>query len=259
MQQAGRILIIACLVLKAVARQAQVATVPINTLSVAEKQAGWKLLFDGHTLNGWRSYYETDKQLKGWAIEDGCLKNAKGNGRPRTGGGDLMTDELFTDFELSFAWNIEKGGNSGIYYMLQERQNKPGTPIYRGDDGTSAIAFEYQLVDDERHPDVLQNGPLHATGSLYALIPPNGSKKLNPAGEWNESRIIVHGNHVEHWLNGTKIVSFELGSPALLEAIGNSKFKTVPGFGAKAATRILLQDHGDEIRFRDIKIRSLPE
>lgn len=256
-QQPVKAIILAFLLCKAIAGQAQIATAPLNTLSGAEKQAGWKLLFDGKTLNGWRSYYEKDKPAKGWTIEDGCLKNAKGNGRPGTGGGDLMTDELFTDFEFSFEWNIQQVGNSGIYYMLQERQNKPGTPIFGGDDGTSAVAFEYQLVDDERHSDVLKNGPLHATGSLYALIPPNDSKKLNPAGEWNESRIIVHGNHVEHWLNGAKIVSFELGGPELLAAIAKSKFKTIPGFGVKAPTRILLQDHGDEIRFRNMKIRSL--
>ncbi|MDB4925369.1 DUF1080 domain-containing protein [Mucilaginibacter sp.] len=259
MQQSGRIMMLTFLIFKAISGQAQVATAPINTLSISENEAGWKLLFDGKTMNGWRSYYQTDKPLSGWTIEDGCLKNAKGNGRPRTGGGDLMTDAMFTDFDLRFEWNIQQGGNSGVYYLLQERQNKPGTLMYNGDDGTSAVAFEYQLVDDERHPDVLKNGPIHATGSLYALIPPNDSKKLKPAGEFNESRIIVHGNHVEHWLNGTKIVSFDLGSAVLLEAIAKSKYKNVPGFGLKAATRILLQDHGDEIRFRNIKIRSLSE
>ncbi|MDB5155771.1 MAG: hypothetical protein JWR50_478, partial [Mucilaginibacter sp.] len=162
MQLLGRIIVLAFLIFKAVSGQAQT---PVNTLSASEKEAGWKLLFDGKTLNGWHSYYETDKPPKGWSIKDGCLKNAKGNGRPRTGGGDLVTDEMFTDFEFSFEWNIQKGGNSGIYYLMQERQHKPGTLMYRGDDGTSAVAFEYQLVDDERHPDVLQNGPIHATGS----------------------------------------------------------------------------------------------
>jgi hypothetical protein len=258
MQQPGRIMMLAFLLFKAFSGQAQVATAPINTLSVAEKEAGWKLLFDGKTLNGWRSYYQTDNPPKGWSIEDGCLKNAKGNGRPRTGGGDLMTDELFTDFEFSFEWNIQQVGNSGIYYMLRERQNKPGVAMYGGDDGTSGVAFEYQLVDDARHPDPVQHGPITSTGSLYSLIPPNDSKKLNPAGEWNESRIIVHGNHVEHWLNGTKIVSFELDDPAFKEAVAKSKYgKAIPGFGVKAPTRILLQDHGDEIRFRNMKIRSL--
>lgn len=256
-QLSGKIFILTFLILKAVSGQAQIATPPSNTLSVSEKEAGWKLLFDGKTLNGWHSYYATDKPSKGWTIIDGCLKNSKGTGRPRTGGGDLVTDEMFTDFDFSFEWSIQKGGNSGIYYLMQERQNKPGAMMYMGDDGTSAVAFEYQLVDDERHQDVLQNGPIRSTGSLYSLIPPNDSKKLKPAGEFNESRIIVKGNHVEHWLNGTKIVSFELGGPVLLQAIAKSKFKDMPGFGLKAKTHILLQDHGDEIRFRNLKIHTL--
>jgi hypothetical protein len=253
----GKAIVLALLIFNAIPGQAQTTTSPVNTLSAAEKKDGWKLLFDGKTFNGWRSYYRTDKPSKGWSIEDGCLKNSKGTGRPRTGGGDLMTDELFTDFDFRFEWSIQEGGNSGIYYFFQDRQDKPGVLMYRGDDGTSPAGFEYQLVDDERHPDVLQNGPLHATGSLYALIAPNSSKKLKPAGEFNESRIIVHGNHVEHWLNGTKIVSFDFGSQELKDAIAKSKYNGVPGFGAKAPTRIMLQDHGDVIRFRNMKIRVL--
>ncbi|HEY9533064.1 MAG TPA: DUF1080 domain-containing protein [Mucilaginibacter sp.] len=250
-------IILTCLIFKALPGRAQVAATPVNTLSTAEKEAGWKLLFDGKDFNGWRSYYPADKPSRGWTIEDGCLKNSKGNGRPRTGGGNLMTDELFTDFDLRFEWSIEPGGNSGVYYFLHERQNKPGFLMYMGDDGTSPVGFEYQLVDDERHPDVLQNGPLHATGSLYSLIAPNDSKKLKPAGQFNQSRIVVQGNHVEHWLNGTKIVSFELGGPELLAAIARSKFKRAADFGTKAPTRILLQDHGNEIRFRNMKILAL--
>lgn len=252
----GRIIIIAFLIFKMASVQAQTT---INSLSASEKQAGWKLLFDGKTFNGWRSYYPADKPAKGWSIVDGCLKNSKGTGRPRTGGGDLMTDELFTDFEFSFEWNIQQGGNSGVYYLFQERQNKPGVVMYMGDDGTSPVGFEHQLVDDERHSDVLQNGPMRSSGALYSLIAPNNSKKLKPAGEFNESRIIVQGKHIEHWLNGTKIVNFDLGSPELLAAIAKSKYKNVPGFALKAPTRILLQDHGDEIRFRNMKIRVLPE
>jgi hypothetical protein len=256
--QPTSLIIVTFLLFKTIVGQAQVAAGPVNTLTDAEKKAGWKLLFDGKTLNGWVSYYGADKSAKGWSIEDGCLKNPKGTGRPRTGGGDLMTEALFTDFELRFEWNIQQGGNSGIYYMLVERQNKPGVPMYGGDDGTSGVAFEYQLVDDLHHPDPVQHGPITATGSLYSLIPPNDTKKLNPPGEFNESRIIVRGNHMEHWLNGTKIVSYELDDPAFKELVAKSKYgKAIPGFGAKAPTRILLQDHGDEIRFRNVKIRNL--
>jgi 3-keto-disaccharide hydrolase len=230
----------------------------LNTLSDAEKKEGWKLLFDGKTFNGWRSYFETMDPSKGWSIEAGCFKNSKGNGRPRSGGGDIMTAELFTDFDFRFEWSMPPGGNSGIYYLFQERQDKPGVGMYMGDDGRSPVGFEYQLLDDERHPDALRNGPIRSTGSLYSLIPPNDSKRLKPAGEFNESRIVVRGKHVEHWLNGAKIVEYDLESPALIDAIAKSKYKDVPGYGAKTKTRILLQDHGDEVRFRNLKIRALP-
>jgi len=229
----------------------------LNTLSAAEKKAGWKLLFDGKTFNGWRSYFETMDPSKGWSIEAGCLKNSKGNGRPRSGGGDIMTVELFTDFDFRIEWSMPPGGNSGIYYLFQERQDKPGITMYMGDDGRSPVGFEYQLLDDERHQDALRNGPDRSTGALYFLVPPNDSKRLKPIGEFNESRIVVNGKHVEHWLNGAKIVEYDLGSPALLEAIAKSKYKDVPGYGVKTKTRILLQDHGDEVRFRNIKIRPI--
>ena len=236
----------------------QTSVPPLNTLSEAEKKAGWKLLFDGKTFNGWRSYFETMDPSKGWSIEAGCLKNSKGNGRPRSGGGDIMTTEQFTDFDFRFEWSMPPGGNSGLYYLFQERQDKPGVGMYMGDDGRSPVGFEYQLLDDERHPDALRNGPIRSTGSLYSLIPPNDSKRLKPTGEFNESRIVIQGKHVEHWLNGAKIVEYDLGSPALIDAIAKSKYKDVPGFGAKTKTRLLLQDHGDEVRFRNLKIRTLP-
>jgi len=229
----------------------------LNTLSNAEKKEGWKLLFDGKTFNGWRSYFDNMEPSKGWTIEAGYFKNSKGNGRPRSGGGDLMTTELFTDFDFRFEWSMPPGGNSGVYYFFQERQDKPGVTMYMGDDGRSPVGFEYQLLDDERHPDALKNGPIRSTGSLYSLVPPNDSKRLKPAGEFNESRIVVNGKHVEHWLNGSKIVVYDLGSPALLDAIARSKYKDVPGYGVKAKTRILLQDHGDEVRFRNLKIRPI--
>jgi|RhiMethySRZTD1v2_1073278.scaffolds.fasta_scaffold93094_2 3-keto-disaccharide hydrolase len=235
----------------------QASVTQLNTLSDAEKKEGWKLLFDGKTFNGLRSYFETMEPSKGWSIEEGCFKNSKGNGRPRSGGGDIMTAELYTDFDFRFEWSMPQGGNSGVYYLFQERQDKPGVGMYMGDDGRSPVGFEYQLLDDERHPDALRNGPIRSTGSLYSLIPPNDSKRLKPTGEFNESRIVVQGKHVEHWLNGAKIVEYDLGSPALIDAIAKSKYKDVPGFGVKTKTRILLQDHGDEVRFRNLKIRAL--
>jgi Domain of Unknown Function (DUF1080) len=230
----------------------------LNTLSEAEKREGWKLLFDGKTFNGWRGYFETIDPSKGWSIEAGCFKNSKGNGRPGSGGGDLMTTELFTDFDFRFEWSMPPGGNSGVYYLFQERQEKPGIGMYMGDDGRSPVGFEYQLLDDERHADALRNGPNRSTGALYFLVPPNETKRLKPIGEFNESRIVVNGKHVEHWLNRAQIVEYDLGSPSLIDAIARSKYKDVPGFGVKTRTRILLQDHGDEVRFRNLKIRALP-
>jgi hypothetical protein len=128
--------------------------------------------------------------------------------------------------------------------------------MYAGDDGRSAVGHEYQLLDDERHPDA-QNGPIRQTGALYSLVPPNSAKRLNPVGQFNRSRILVQGRHVEHWLNGAKIVEYELESPALFEAIARSKYKGVPGFGTKFKTPILLQDHGEEIWFQNLKILPL--
>jgi len=229
----------------------------VNTHSLSRKGNSCKSLFDGKTFSGWRSYYTTDKPAKGWVVENGCIKNLKGNGRPRGGGGDLMTDDVFYDFEFSFEWNIEAGGNSGVYYLFQERQKNPGFSMYRGDDGTSPVGFEYQLVDDARHDDVVKNGPIRSTGALYSLIPPSNTKKVNPAGTFNHSSIIVKGKHIEHWLNGEKILAYDLESPILLQALAQSKFKHAQVIGKKAPTRILLQDHGNEIRFRNLKIRIL--
>ena len=128
--------------------------------------------------------------------------------------------------------------------------------MYREDDGTGPVGHEYQLLDDQRHPD----GKLasHRAGALYALIAPNASKHLKPVGEFNQSRIVVQGKHVEHWLTGAKIVEYELEGSALMNAIAKSKYKDLPGFGTKFKTRIQLQDHGDEIWFRNIRIRPLP-
>lgn len=233
-------------------------TSAVNTLSPAEQQAGWKLLFDGKTLNGWRSYNPAIDLTKGWTVDDGSLKNAKNNGRPGSGGGDIVTVDQFTDFDFRFEWRVGPGGNSGVKYLVHERLGAPGTRMYVGDDGRSALGHEYQIIDDATHADAAL-GPDRQTGALYSLVPPNASKRLRAVGQFNESRILVQGKHVEHWLNGAKIVEYELDTPALFAAIAKSKFKDVPGFGTKFKARILLQDHGDEVWFRNLKIRELPE
>lgn len=227
-----------------------------NALSDAEKKAGWKLLFDGQTPTGWRGYRQAEFPQRGWVIEDGCLKHQKGNGRPGEGGGDLVTLEKFENFDFQFEWRIAPGGNSGVKYFVKEGEEHKD-PLYRGDSGASAVGHEYQLLDDEKHPDA-KNGPSRQAGALYALIPPSRAKRLRPVGEFNQSRILIQGKHVEHWLNGAKIVEYELESPELMAAIAQSKYRNMPGFGRKFPTPLLLQDHGDEVWFRNLKIRVLP-
>jgi hypothetical protein len=194
---------------------------------------------------------------KGWTIENGSLKNAKNDGRPGSGGGDIVTAGQFMDFDFRFEWRISPAGNSGVKYLVHERLGTPGAKMYAGDDGRSALGHEYQLIDDEHHPDAAV-GPIRQTGSLYSLFPPTSAKRTMPVGQFNDSRILVQGKHVEHWLNGAKILEYELESPALFKAIADSKFKDVPDFGTKFRTRILLQDHGDAVWFRNLKIRELP-
>ena len=206
-----------------------------NTLTDEEKAAGWKLLFDGKTTAGWVGIAKTAFPSAGWIVEDGTLKHTKG-------GGDIVTGEQFDNFELTWDWKITKGGNGGLKYNLP--------------DPAKAVGFEYQLLDDANHPDGKR--AVRQTASLYDLFEPAEGKKLNAPGEWNSSRILVSGNHVEHWLNGAKTVEFELGSDTLKEAIAKSKYKNSAKFGEKAKSPILLQDHGDEIAFRSMKLRVLP-
>ncbi len=210
-----------------------------NTLSDSEKADGWKLLFDGKTTAGWLGLGGKAFPEKGWSVVDGALHHAKG-----AGGGDIVTAETFEEFELVWSWKIGEAGNSGLKYNLP--------------DPAKGVGFEYQLLDDAKHPDAKLHDGTRTTGSLYDVLPAAAGKKLNPAGDWNASRVLVKGNHVEHWLNGAKTVEFELGSDALKTAIAASKFKATAGFGMKAKSPILLQDHGDELFVRDMKIRSLP-
>jgi hypothetical protein len=212
----------------------------LNSLTEQEKAGGWKLLFDGQETSPWRAYANTDFPKDGWVIEDGCLKDVGG-----AHGGDLVTEEEFTDFDLKFEWRISPGGNSGVKYLVKE-----------GKTGKAGVGFEYQVLDDAKNEDA-QNGPNRRAGALYYLIAPNDSKRLKPVGEFNQGEIIVRGQHVEHWLNGAKIVECELGSPALKEAIAKSKFSKIPWFGQKRPTVILLQDHGDTVWFRNLKIKEL--
>lgn len=208
-----------------------------NTLTADEQAAGWKLLFDGKTTAGWRGIGKSEFPAKGWVVEDGVLKHVR-----KGGGGDIVTSEDYESFELTWEWKIGQAGNSGVKYNLPDPEQN--------------IGCEYQIIDDEKHPDGLRGGKSHQTAGLYDLIAP-ADRKTNAVGDWNSSRLIVKGNHVEHWLNGVKTVEFEFGSEALKALVAKSKYKKVPGFGEKKKSPILLQDHEDEISFRSIKLRVL--
>ena len=210
-----------------------------NTLTDDERAAGWRLLFDGKTTAGWVGIGKGEFPAKGWSVIDGTLHCAKAGG-----GGDIVTVEHFENFEVAWEWRISEAGNSGFKYNLP--------------DATKAVGFEYQMLDDEKNPDGIRGGRLHQTASLYDLIEPGADRKVSPVGEWNRSRIVVNGNHAEQWLNGVKAVEFEMGGDALKAAIAKSKFKSVPGFGGKVKSPLLLQDHGDEVAVRSVKVRVLP-
>jgi hypothetical protein len=215
----------------------------LNTLTPEEASAGWKLLFDGATTSGWRAYAHHDFPTNRWLVKDGCLCL---DASVHTNASDLVTTEKFGDFDLKFDWRISPAGNSGVKYFVKE-----------GKSGHSGVGYEYQVLDDDKNEDS-QNGAKRQAGAVYYLFAPNDQKHLKPVGEFNQGEIIVHGDHVEHWLNGAKIVEFELGSAELKDAIAQSKFKNIKGYGEKIPTVILLQDHGSSVWFRNIKIRPLP-
>ena len=207
-------------------------------LSKKEIAQGWKLLFDGKTSAGWKSY-RTDRPFpeRGWVIDNGVLTVD-----PEGRAGDIATVEEFSDFELSIEFRITKGANSGIKYFVL-----PGT----------TLGLEFQILDDENHPDAKQGRDGNRLqGGLYEMLPPI-NKKDKPIGKWNHARIISKGNHVEHWLNGKKVVEFERFSPEWDALIAASKYIANPGWGTPKKSPILLQDHRDVVSFRNIKIREL--
>jgi len=214
------------------------AAQPLNTLTAEETAAGWKLLFDGQSLQGWRLYNKKAVPGGGWKVEDGILKKLANQK-----GGDIITEDRFDDFDLTWEWRIARAGNNGLKYLVTE-------------DRPSAPGHEYQMIDDDENPDG-KSGPKRQTASFYDVLPPAADKPLKPAGDWNLSRIVLRGNHVEHWLNGKKVLEYDLGSTAVEAAVAKSKFKSAPGFGTKIQGHIMLTDHQDECWFRNLKIRRL--
>ena len=211
--------------------------VTANVLSPTETAEGWRLLFDGKTTTGWRNFGKSTIS-NSWQVVDGSLVRAD------TAAGDIITVDKFKNFELALDWKVAAKGNSGIFYRVTEAADT----IWKA-------APEMQVLDDVGH----DNGKdtLTSAGALYALYAaPRGV--VRPAGEWNNARILQNGNHVEHWLNGTKLFEFEIGSADWKARVAKAKFREYPIFGTAPEGHIGLQDHGDRVEFRTIRIRPLP-
>ena len=214
------------------------------------KQAdGWKMLWDGKTTTGWRGAKLDDFPESGWVIEDGVLTVLESGGGESTAGGDIVTVEKYSNFELKLEFKLTPGANSGIKYFVDPEINKgPG----------SSIGLEYQLLDDALHPDAKKGNHegSRTLASLYDLIKAE-NKHPNPVGQWNHARIVSEGNHVEHWLNGKKVLEYERKTPEFRKLVQESKYKKWPGFGEWTEGHILLQDHGNTVSFKNIMIKEL--
>ena len=226
-----------------------------HSVGGSKRSSEGRSLFDGQTLNGWRGLGSPGVPSAHWTVVDGSIKKiasgkvpVQADGQPRAGG-DLMTVDSFRDFELSWDWKVTPGANSGVKYNVSEELSTAMDPP------NAAKGFEYQMLDDDHHSD--GKLPTHRAGALYDLIPPNANKHASPIGEWNHSVIILNGNHGEHWLNGQKVVEYDLGSPAMNKALAESKYASIPWFATRRPGHIVLQDHGDEAYFRNIRIREL--
>ncbi len=218
-----------------------------NTLSAAEKEDGWKLLFDGESTDQWRGYNDDKFPEKGWVTDDNMLTVKESDGSVEGYGGDIITKKEYDDFILKLEWRVTKGGNSGIFYSAIEQDD---IPVYWS-------APEMQVLDNANHPDANRgkNGNRQA-GSLYDLIPAD-PQNFTGHGEWQKVKIVVDGSHVEHWQNGEKVLEYERWTPEWYELIRDSKFKDHPEFGDAKKGHIGLQDHGNTVNFRNIKIKEL--
>ncbi|CAN5192476.1 hypothetical protein BH23BAC3_BH23BAC3_22970 [soil metagenome] len=235
----------------------------LETQNDHQAQEGRETLFDGETLNGWRGLGRDGIPQGHWIVEDGTIRKvalsdvARAEDGQPIAGGDLLYDRQFTNFELSFEWKVATGANSGIKYNVSEEMSVSHSPRH------AALGFEYQVLDDDAHPDAA-NDPNRWAAGLYDLIPPSADARLNPVGEWNTGLIVFNGNRGEHWLNGRKVLEYELGTLMMDRLLATSKWGElgddihIPGFGDRRSSGyIVLQDHGDDVWYRNIKIREL--
>ena len=207
-----------------------------NTLTSAERAAGWRLLFDGTTTTGWRGFKQATAP-SGWQAVDGALARTGG-------GGDLITIEQFANFELLIQWMIAPAGNSGIMFRVSEAADAP-----------YLTGPEMQVLDNAGHPD--GRSGLSSAGACYGLYAPS-QDATRPVGSWNDVRLVVSGAHVEHWMNGVKVVEYDIGSPDWLSRVEASPYRDTPAYGREPRGHIAIQDHGDRVAYRNIKIRPMP-
>lgn len=199
----------------------------------------WEDLLAGNSTAKWRGFKKTGFPDQGWTLSDGTLHFAKGSG-----GGDLVTREQFSSFEFEFEWKVSAGANSGVMYRVNEAFE---APWHTGP--------EYQVLDDALHAD--GKNPKTSASALYALMAANGSKATKPVGEWNSGRIVLRGSKLEHWLNGKQVVAADLASPEFAKLVAGSKFKEMPRFAKEPSGHLCLQDHGDDVWFRHLRVRKL--
>ena len=224
-----------------------------NQLSENEKRTGWRLLFDGKTSAGWHKMGSDAFPNQGWVVQDGVLKSLNSHQDSTKKGGDISTDDVFSNFELELDFKVTTGANSGLKYFVVEDPKKKSS---------AALGPEFQILDDKNHADAKEgvNGN-RTTGSLYDLISAENlsenthDKRMNPPNKWNKLRIVSQDGHVEHWLNNLKMVEYDRFSQVFRNLIAKSKYNKYPDFGQAASGHIVLQDHSDEVHFRSIKIR----